>query len=140
MQCSAMQSRGSSAVQYIAVHCKSSICYTVKFNELWELNCCALKLHIFLSIELHCTTFLWSALHWKVLKIYIVLMQSNSIHLTDWTSLYSKFLICSALQFTGLHCSPYSAQHCTALDKVLKSLGSMKKCIRILQCFSKNHF
>ena len=35
------------SVQYIAVHCKSTIFYTVNFNESRELNCCALKLHIF---------------------------------------------------------------------------------------------
>ena len=77
----------------------------------------------FLSIELHCTSFLCSALHWKVLKIYVVSMHSNSIPLTHWTSLYSKLLICSALQCTGLHSSCYSAQHCTALGKVVKSLN-----------------
>jgi hypothetical protein len=44
------------AVQYIAVHCKSTICYTVKFNESRDLNCCALQLHIFLKLfsEVHC--------------------------------------------------------------------------------------
>ena len=85
---------------WAAVHCTS---------EPWST---------FLSIELHCTSFLCSALHWKVLKIYVVSMHSNSIPLTHWTSLYSKLLICSALQCIGLHCSPYSAQHCTALVNV----------------------
>ena len=32
VQCSVVHSRGSSAVEYIAVHCKSAICYRVKFN------------------------------------------------------------------------------------------------------------
>ena len=46
-------------------------------------------------------------------------MHSNTIPWTYWTSLYSKLLIGSALQYTELHCSPYSAQHCSALGKVL---------------------
>ena len=51
-------------------------------------------------------------------------MHSNSI---PWTvlnciELYSKLLICSALQCTGLHSSPYSAQNCTALGKVFKTI------------------
>ena len=46
MQFSGVQSSGRSAVQYIAVHCNSAICYKVKFNESRELNCCALKLHM----------------------------------------------------------------------------------------------
>ena len=43
------------AVQYIAVHCKSTICYTVKFNESRDLNCCALQLNIILKLfsEVH---------------------------------------------------------------------------------------
>ena len=54
--CSAVQSRVSSAVHYIAMHCKAAIFYTVKFNESSELNCCALKKHIFLKLvgEVHC--------------------------------------------------------------------------------------
>ena len=36
--------------------------------------------------------------------------------------LIADLLICSALQSTGLHCSPCSALHFTALGKVLKSL------------------
>ena len=41
VQCSAVQSRGKSAFQYIAVQCKSAICYTVKFNAVHrnELQC-----------------------------------------------------------------------------------------------------
>ena len=58
--------------------------------------------------------------------IYVVSMHNNSIPWIHWTLLYSKLLICSALQCTGLHCSPYSAQHCTALGKVFKSLDIIK--------------
>ena len=41
VQCSTVQNRGRSAVHYIAVHCKSAICYTVKFNAVQgiELLC-----------------------------------------------------------------------------------------------------
>ena len=56
MQCSAVQSRGSIAVQYIAVHCKSPICYTVKFDDSSKLNYFALKLQIhFFNSEVKCT-------------------------------------------------------------------------------------
>ena len=53
-------------------------------------------------------------------------MDSNSISWTALKSLYSKLLICSALQCTGLHSSPYSAQYCTVLGKVFKSLDILK--------------
>ena len=47
------------AVHYIAVHCKSAICYTVKFNAVQEIELlCIETIYIF-------KTFHWSALHIK---------------------------------------------------------------------------
>ena len=66
-------------------------------------------------------------------------MHRNSIPWTHRTLLYSKLLICSALQCTWQHCSPYSAQHCTALGKVFKSLNYFKKYITIPHYFCKNY-
>ena len=59
VQCSTVQNRGRSAVHYIAVHCKSAICYTVKFNAVQEIELlCIETISIF-------KTFQWSALHIK---------------------------------------------------------------------------
>ena len=59
VQCSTVQNRGRSAVHYIAVHCKSAICYTVKFNAVQEIELlCIETIYIF-------KTFQWSALHIK---------------------------------------------------------------------------
>ena len=56
---STVQNRGRSAVHYIAVHCKSAICYTVKFNAVQEIELlCIETIYIF-------KTFQWSALHIK---------------------------------------------------------------------------
>ena len=47
------------AVHYIAVHCKSAICYTVKFNAVQEIQLLCIKtIYIF-------KTFQWSELHIK---------------------------------------------------------------------------
>ena len=59
------------------------------------------------------TFFICSALHWKIWKICVVSMHSNSIPWTHWTSPYSKLRIGSALQCTWLLCSLYSPLHCT---------------------------
>ena len=59
VQCSTVQNRGRSAVHYIAVHCKSAICYTVKFNAVQDIQLLCIKtIYIF-------KTFQWSALHIK---------------------------------------------------------------------------
>ena len=46
IQCSTVQNRGRSAVHYIAVHCKSAICFTVKFNAVQEIELQLSSLHI----------------------------------------------------------------------------------------------
>ena len=38
VQCSTVQNTGRSAVPYIAVHCKSAVCYTVKINAVQEIE------------------------------------------------------------------------------------------------------
>ena len=59
VQCSTVQNRGRSAIQYITVHCKSVICYTVKFNAVQDIELLCIKtIYIF-------KTFQWSALHIK---------------------------------------------------------------------------
>ena len=59
MECSAVQSKGSSAVQYIAVHCKSEICYAVKFNAVQWIEL------LWIETTYIFKTFQWSALHRK---------------------------------------------------------------------------
>ena len=94
----------------------------------------------FLCIELHFTSFPCSVLHFKVeknIKFQCTPIQFPVLH---WTSLYSKLLIGSALQCTGLYCSPYYALQCTALGKVFKSLDIIKIYVTLLHWFSQKCF
>ena len=59
VQYTAVQSKGSSAVQYIAVPCKSEICNTVKFNAVQWIELLWIET-IYIS-----KTFYWNALHRK---------------------------------------------------------------------------
>ena len=59
VQCSTVQNRKRCAVHYIAVHCKSAICYTVKFIAVQEIELLCIKTIYILK------TFQWSALHIK---------------------------------------------------------------------------
>ena len=48
-----MQNRGKSEVIYIAVHCKSAICYTVNFNAVQEIELLCIKtIYIFKTFQL----------------------------------------------------------------------------------------
>ena len=63
VQCSVVHSRGSSAVQYIVVHCKSAICHTVKFNAVQGIEFLCIKtICIFLlNFAVKCTVWEISA-------------------------------------------------------------------------------
>ena len=82
LQCSAVQSKGSSVVQYIVVHCKSEICYTVKFNAVQWIELLWIEtIYIF-------KTFQWSALHREK-------VQCNSMN--------KNVDLCSAVKCTAAH-------------------------------------
>ena len=82
MQCSAVQSKGNGAVQYIAVHCKSEICDTVKFNAVQWIE--------LLWIE---TTYIFKTCQWSALRRKKV--QSNSMD--------ENVDLCSAVECTSAH-------------------------------------
>ena len=82
VQCSTVQNRWRSAVHYIAVHFKSAICYTVKFNAVQEIELlCIETIYIFKKFQ-------WSALHIKE-------VQCNSMD--------SNIDQCSAVECTAAH-------------------------------------
>ena len=76
-QCSAVQSRGSSAFQNIAVHCKLAICYTVKFNAVQGIELlCIIYMYKYFS-QVHCMGNKCSVVQWIKIETSTVMWSAQ---------------------------------------------------------------